>query len=190
MNITFIRHTSVDVPPGVCYGQTDVPLRSTFPQEAANVRMRLQASLAQGEAFDQVFTSPLSRCTRLAEYCGYREAKRDPRLLELDFGTWEMQPFATNTDPRLAEWYADYLHIPATGGESFTQQYRRVSAFLDELRTCPYDRVLATRLGAAAARLIAKEEYGYMVEESPFRLVRLRARWRALCPFYHKSTRA
>ena len=28
---------------------------------------------------------------------------------------------------------------------------------------CPYDRVLATRLGAAAARLIAKEEYGYMV---------------------------
>ena len=28
---------------------------------------------------------------------------------------------------------------------------------------CPYDRVLATRLGAAAARLIADEEYGYMV---------------------------
>ncbi|MEF9940512.1 MAG: ATP-dependent 6-phosphofructokinase [Clostridium sp.] len=28
---------------------------------------------------------------------------------------------------------------------------------------CPYDRVLATRLGAAAARLIQKGEYGYMV---------------------------
>lgn len=28
---------------------------------------------------------------------------------------------------------------------------------------CAYDRVLATRLGAAAARLIAEEEYGYMV---------------------------
>lgn len=28
---------------------------------------------------------------------------------------------------------------------------------------CPYDRVLATRLGAAAAKLILKEEYGYMV---------------------------
>ena len=28
---------------------------------------------------------------------------------------------------------------------------------------CPYDRVLATRLGAAAAELILKEEYGYMV---------------------------
>lgn len=28
---------------------------------------------------------------------------------------------------------------------------------------CPYDRVLSTRLGAAAARLIKKGEYGYMV---------------------------
>lgn len=28
---------------------------------------------------------------------------------------------------------------------------------------CPYDRVLSTRLGAAAAQLIKKGEYGYMV---------------------------
>ena len=28
---------------------------------------------------------------------------------------------------------------------------------------CPYDRVLCTRLGAAAANLILKEDYGYMV---------------------------
>ena len=28
---------------------------------------------------------------------------------------------------------------------------------------CPYDRVLSTRLGAEAASLILKEEYGYMV---------------------------
>ena len=28
---------------------------------------------------------------------------------------------------------------------------------------CPYDRVLCTRLGAAAAKLILKDDYGYMV---------------------------
>ena len=28
---------------------------------------------------------------------------------------------------------------------------------------CPYDRVLSTRLGVAAAKLIMDEEYGYMV---------------------------
>ena len=32
MEVIFIRHTSVDVPPGVCYGQTDVPLRNSFEQ--------------------------------------------------------------------------------------------------------------------------------------------------------------
>ena len=141
MEITLIRHTSVNVPPGVCYGQTDVPLQSTFPQEADEVKRRLQASLPPGTDFDQTFTSPLSRCTRLAGHCGYADAKRDARLLELNFGAWEMQPFATNPDPRLAEWYADYLHVPATGGESFAEQYRRVAAFLDELRTQPCTRV-------------------------------------------------
>ena len=30
-------------------------------------------------------------------------------------------------------------------------------------RPCPYDRVLSTRLGAAAAKLIIKEKYGYLV---------------------------
>lgn len=142
MNITLIRHTSVDVPPGVCYGQTDVPLRSTFPQEAADVRSRLQAILPESQRFDHAYTSPLSRCTRLAEFCGYPNARRDARLLELNFGNWEMQPFLSNPDPRLAEWYADYLHVPATGGESFVQQYHRVTAFLDELRTLPYSHVV------------------------------------------------
>ncbi len=33
MEVILIRHTSVDVPPGVCYGQTDVPLKPTFEQE-------------------------------------------------------------------------------------------------------------------------------------------------------------
>ena len=28
---------------------------------------------------------------------------------------------------------------------------------------CPYDRVIASRLGAAAAKLILEEKYGYMV---------------------------
>ena len=35
MEVILIRHTSVDVPPGVCYGQTDVPLKPTFEQVAA-----------------------------------------------------------------------------------------------------------------------------------------------------------
>lgn len=137
MEIILIRHTSVNVPPGVCYGQTDVPLKPTFEQEAAVTAHNLEAYLP----FDHVYTSPLTRCVRLATYCGYPDAECDKRLMELNFGSWEMKPFDHNDDPRLKEWYADYLNVAATGGESFAMQYRRVSEFLEELKRKPYRRV-------------------------------------------------
>ena len=36
MEVILIRHTSVDVPVGICYGQTDVPLKESFEEEAAS----------------------------------------------------------------------------------------------------------------------------------------------------------
>lgn len=141
MKITLIRHTAVDVPMGVCYGQTDVPLKESFEQEAAVTSARLQERVATDGAFDHVFTSPLSRCTRLATFCGYADAKRDDRLKELNFGTWEMQSFGQIEDPRLQEWFSDYFNVCATGGESFKMQYARVAAFLDELKQKEYERV-------------------------------------------------
>lgn len=136
MEIILIRHTSVDVPKGVCYGQTDVPLRDSFKEEAT-----ITAQQLQDDVFDAIFTSPLSRCTRLAEHCGYPDAIRDARLKELDFGEWEMKEFDKIDDPRLQEWYDDYFHVAATGGESFMMQLQRVSEFLDEVSRQKYGRV-------------------------------------------------
>ena len=59
MEVIFIRHTSVDVPPGVCYGQTDVPLRNSFEQEAAVTSGNLKSYRPKGRDFDYVYTSPL-----------------------------------------------------------------------------------------------------------------------------------
>ena len=142
MELIAIRHTSVDVPPGVCYGQTDVPLRATFEAEATQTSAQLQACLADGIQPDIVYTSPLSRCTRLATFCGYPHALRDKRILEMNFGEWEMQPFDQISDPNLQKWYDNYLHVAATGGESFDMQYQRVSEFLDELRQHRYRRAV------------------------------------------------
>ena len=129
MNIYLIRHTSVDVPKGLCYGQSDVPLRPTFEIEAAVTKAKIESI-----HFDMAYTSPLSRCTRLAQYCGFGDAIRDPRILELNFGDWEMQYFHKIKDPNLQCWYDDYLNVKATNGESFADQYKRVAAFLDEVR--------------------------------------------------------
>lgn len=136
MKITLIRHTSVKVPPGTCYGQTDVPLCETFEQEASVTSQRLK-----DKCFDKVYTSPLSRCVRLAAFCGFADAERDSRLMEINFGEWEMHRFDEIKDPRIELWYEDYCHVAATGGESFEMQYRRVAAFLDELRKEEYENV-------------------------------------------------
>ncbi len=132
-----IRHTSVDVPRGTCYGQTDVPVRDTFEQEAELTRRSLEQFLP----FDKVYSSPLTRARKLAAYCGYPDAETDERLLEMNMGEWEMQLYDEIQDPHLQEWYDDYIFQPTTGGESFLQQYRRVAAFLDELKDKPYQRV-------------------------------------------------
>lgn len=133
MRLHLIRHTTPDVPAGVCYGQSDVPLASSFATEAEEVRKRL-CTLLEGNVPSRVYSSPLSRCLLLAEACGYPDALRDDRLMELNFGAWELQRFDTIEDPQLERWYADYLYEAPTGGESFHSQVLRVSSFLDDLR--------------------------------------------------------
>ena len=60
MKVTMIRHTSVDVPKGMCYGWSDVPVAATFEQEAAETKKNLS-----GKTFDGVFSSPLTRARKL-----------------------------------------------------------------------------------------------------------------------------
>ena len=137
MEVILIRHTSVNVPKGTCYGWTDVPVSDTFEQEAAATKQ----DLSQYGPIDAVFSSPLTRARKLAAFCGYPDAVTDDRLKEMNMGDWEMQRFDDINDPYIDEWYKDYMHLPTPNGESFPQQYARVAAFLDELRTQRYRRV-------------------------------------------------
>lgn len=133
MNVYFIRHTEVDVPQGVCYGRTDVPLKTSFEIEAQSVKCKLEHIEP-----DAVFSSPLSRCTRLANYCGFEKIALDNRLMELDFGTWENRRW---NDLDMSVWEVDWINNPAPEGESFIDMYWRVAGFLDELKNNEYQNV-------------------------------------------------
>lgn len=137
MKVVFIRHTSVDVQKGVCYGQTDVPLAATFPLEAAIVKTKLKPY-----RFDKVFCSPLSRCVELARYCGYEDAEMDERLKEMDFGEWEMKAYDDIYDPRLQEWFNDYINVAPTGGESVVDQKKRLENFISEKLDVYHDALI------------------------------------------------
>ena len=136
MNVTLIRHTRVNVAPGMCYGRTDVDVAASFPEEAERVRTAISE-----QRFDAVWSSPLQRCRKLAAFCGYPSPFVDERLRELDFGDWEGQLWREIRAPRLQEWFDNWLSTKAGGGESFLEQYARVAEFLDELRRRPFQKV-------------------------------------------------
>lgn len=151
VEITAVRHTSVDVEPGTCYGQSDVGTRDTFPEEAACTLAILKEMPSD---YDAVFTSPLSRCRKLADACGYQDAIPDDRIKELNFGQWEMQRFDEITDPRLQEWYADWINVRATDGESFNDQYERVFSWLRDLESADIKKVLIFSHGGVIMQLL------------------------------------
>ncbi len=138
MRLVLIRHTSVAVARGVCYGQTDVPLADSFPEEAAEVKESLQKF-----EFDQVYSSPLSRCVKLARFCGYDHPIIDSRLMEMNFGEWEMKHYDEITDSRLQEWFDDYINVAATRGESVLDLRRRFMEFVHEIKPAHKDETVA-----------------------------------------------
>lgn len=146
MKVYLIRHTSPYVPKGTCYGQTDVPVASTFREEAA-------ATLAAipDIKFDMVYSSPLTRARLLADYCGYPVPRLDNRLKELNFGRWEMQKYDEIDDPYIQEWYDNFVDAPIPGGESFREMYLRIAGFLDELKQKDYNNVLIFAHGGVLA---------------------------------------
>ena len=162
MEIVLIRHTSVDVPPGVCYGQTDVPLKASFRQEAEIVKEQLA-----DEVFDAVYTSPLSRCPRLAACCGYPDARRDDRLKELYMGDWEMQAFGDIKDPQLQAWYDDWLHVATRNGESYRNLLARVSSFLNEVKVSGHKKIALFTHGGVliCARMLSGTLTGEQVSQ-------------------------
>lgn len=124
MELFLVRHTSVNVPKGVCYGQTDVPLKETFTQEAETVKNQISTL-----NFGKVYSSPSSRCLALAQFCNFTPVI-DKKLMETNFGDWERQRWNNIRDSRLEQWYADWIKTPATNGESFLDMYNRVALFL------------------------------------------------------------
>lgn len=161
MIIYLIRHTSVAVPKGTAYGFTDVPVNPSFEAEAASTLEQLA-----GLRFDQVFCSPLTRCVKLATFCGYPNAIRDERLKELNFGDWEMKTWdEISADLYSKEWFADWINTPTRHGESLRQQYERLKAFLTEKKELGYKEIAIFAHGGilTCARVLAGE---YPIEEA------------------------
>ena len=133
MKLWLLRHARVVLPTGLCYGASDVAADESLTAEAAQViAPLLPAGLP-------VRVSDLGRAQQLHQALrGHRPdlgaAATDPRIREMDFGTWEQT--AWDAVPRAAfdAWMADFAHHRFGGVESVAGLMARVADALDETR--------------------------------------------------------
>ncbi|MES2940568.1 MAG: histidine phosphatase family protein [Pseudomonadota bacterium] len=136
MKLWLLRHAEVLLPPGLCYGGSDVAADAQRTREAA------QAAAAQLPANLPVRVSGLGRAQQLArELHALRPdlgpATIDTRLNEMDFGCWELQRWDAIPRDAMDAWTADFDAHRFGGKDSVQLMLARVADALAEARTAP-----------------------------------------------------
>lgn len=152
MRVHLVRHLAPLVAPGVCYGRTNIAVDLGLQ---AHALPELRARLPPGAP---VISSPLRRCASLA--AGLSDQVRlDARLMELDFGSWEMRHWDTIARSEIDAWAADVALYRPGDGESVLDMAHRIAAFYDDLvRESAPETVLICHAGTI--RLMAARQQG------------------------------
>ena len=135
MLIHLIRHTTPAIEKGICYGQSDLNLADSFSEEREIVLAKLNAN------YDALYSSPLRRCARLAEFIQAEQRFSDRRLMEYNFGDWELKPWNSFKSENQQRWMNDFVEHSAPNGDSLESMRKRVMEFWFELEQSNFDKV-------------------------------------------------
>ncbi len=150
MELHLVRHPAPTAPAGMCYGRTDLAVDPEVLAAAiANLRGHLPAP---------VFSSPLQRCALLARGLG-TPVHIDARLVEIDFGRWEMRKWDDIPRAEVDAWAADVVHYRPGGGESVLQMAQRIDDFYNHLLDLDIPRCTVI-CHAGSMRLLAARHRG------------------------------
>ncbi|SAK75034.1 phosphoglycerate mutase [Caballeronia catudaia] len=157
MDLVLIRHPEVAIEAGVCYGQTDVPLKRHAHESADALKARMNA-LNVPACADGWHTSPLQRCASLAHALS-ANAHIDARLSEMHFGAWEGRAWDTIDRALIDAWATDIDHARPHGGESLAQFADRVVKWFED--TCAdRDEAVHVIAHAGVVRVLAAHLLG------------------------------
>jgi alpha-ribazole phosphatase len=114
--------------------------------------------------------SPLKRCAELGAALAKRQPNTaltfDARLQELDFGSWEMQPWDSIGKPAMDAWIAsDFAALH--GGESLQALDARVASWLQDVQSAyADDQTLWVITHAGVIRAILRQKNICSFDES------------------------
>lgn len=98
-----------------------------------------------------VYSSPLKRCKLLAGKIS-NKVNIDNRLIEMNFGDWELRPWNEITGSDVENWMNNFVVTRCPGGESYIDLYKRVKSFLSEI--CNFgeeEAIIVTHAGVIRA---------------------------------------
>lgn len=128
MEVYLVRHTETVCEKGICYGQSDVGLFEPYDSIFETILKQLPQ-----EAI--LYSSPLKRCVQLADYILENtlipSKVIDSRLMEMNFGDWEMKNWDAIPLEELNPWMTDFVNIAVPNGEAFTDLHDRVIHFME-----------------------------------------------------------
>lgn len=162
MRLYLVRHPKPVVPPGYCYGRTDLPAQDT---DTARVLAALHGQNLPGAM--PVYASPLQRSAVLAQQLSTAPVF-DARLAEMDFGAWELRQWDDIAREEIDAWNADLLHYRPGGGENVLQVAVRVAAFLADLQRARHAEALVI-CHAGTMRLLHAMSSGGTLQEAALR---------------------
>lgn len=152
MKLWLVRHAAPDLAAGICYGRLDVPADTAATRQAA---LALAAELPAGAL---IRSSPLQRCEQLAKaVCGLRPdsaCETDPRLAEMDFGSWEGLAWDAVDPAALQAWTDRFEHYRPGGGEAVGELMQRVAAAWEDAARESRPTAWITHAGVIRAALL------------------------------------
>ncbi len=129
LTIYLIRHTTPAIGKGICYGQSDLDVTASFPEEAAVILQELPGT---GEKIGRVYSSPLQRCSKLAaRLFPATPVSIHDELKEIHCGDWEMRPWEEIPKAEIDPWMSDFVQVRIPGGESYLDLYGRVISWFN-----------------------------------------------------------
>lgn len=155
MKLWLVRHARPLVEAGVCYGASDMPADAAHTRDCA---AQLAPLLPPGL---QLWTSPLQRCSALAEALQARRPdlrlRADARLAELDFGCWEGVRWDDIPRAAFEAWTSDFGAARFGGRESVNELLRRVAAARADAQALGQDAVWVTHAGVLRAMALLEQ---------------------------------
>lgn len=127
MNLYIWRHPKPLAAAGICLGQTDMGVSRRKLKRLANQIQRF----AQFHNLPKIiWVSPLQRSLKVGELLTQRgfECRVAPNLMELDFGTWDGQPWTQIPKQEIDDWCDNFAYSAPYNGESVERLFARVEA--------------------------------------------------------------